>query len=759
MAAKKRPSVLIFQLSDIDNGEYRAGHAGVSGRIIARPFYLFDDTHEKLYDRTVKKSRELPAEPKLPKAEDDRGYAFLDELINEEFVNNPDILTVLRPRGGYLKWYAGWHHAGDIQQLRAAFSAAGFRVLGVADLHDDAAAGAGAKRPAGVESRDLQEALRFPDSIEKLDLSQNDALETLPDAIGTLKNLKVLDLSFTSLKRLPDTLAGLKSLRELELSYTKLRDLPGWLSALPQLRRLSISSWQMKRTPAVIGKLKLEGLKLAVGTFGPEDAAAIAANRRLESLELELRKTSLRRLPPRLFALPRLRELQLKTWDATLTDVSGFERLKTLRSLGLTIAGARTLPDGIGALRGLETLYLQMPDLKVLPRSLGKLARLREVEIWRTPLRELPADLTRLRGLTILAINEVPLERLPDGIGRLTKLGNLRLHETALTSLPEEIASLRSLAFLDISDSPIASLPASIGALTALSDLNLARTKIAALSPELLRLPKLAVLSVNGASLDELPPLGDLKSLQYLQISDTAIAALPDDVGRLEKLEAVSARNTKLAELPAALSRCPMLRTVALTGCTFTKKGFDGVLALEKKLVTRGGSVDRPRLQKTAPAAKTPAPVAKASSAGLAPAVLAQLARLGCSPSSKRRLKPRTVVFPGGRVPLPEAMRRLYDNIDWRHLEFAGSVDGDAFTDLRFGQHVYDLAEYECIHHRPYLPVADTLTYLKHFMLDLADGNPTDPKVYMLGPAAFNETEVPVKFKRLSDFLKTLTRT
>ena len=98
-----------------------------------------------------------------------------------------------------------------------------------------------------------------------------------------------------------------------------------------------------------------------------------------------------------------------------------------------------------------------------------------------------------------------------------------------------------------------------------------------------------------------------------------------------------------------------------------------------------------------------------------------------------------------------EFFRRGADYNDAKRIELG--------SDLRFGQHVYDLAEYECIHHRPYLPVADTLTYLKHFMLDLADGNPTDPKVYMLGPAAFNETEVPVKFKRLSDFLKTLTRT
>jgi hypothetical protein len=108
-------------------------------------------------------------------------------------------------------------------------------------------------------------------------------------------------------------------------------------------------------------------------------------------------------------------------------------------------------------------------------------------------------------------------------------------------------------------------------------------------------------------------------------------------------------------------------------------------------------------------------------------------------------------------VPLPEAFRRFYDDIDWRHRDFAGSVDGDAFTDMGFGENVHDLSEYECIHHRPYLPVADTLTYLKHFMLDLSDRNPADPKVYMLGPAAFNETDVPVKFKRLSDLLKTLT--
>src|SRR5262245_29118780 len=124
MAAKKRPGVLIFQLSDIPNGEYRASQAGVSDRVSARPFYLFDSAYQKLYDRKVKRSPDLPKEPKFPKAEDKAGYAFYEDLINQEFVDASGITKLLQPRGGYLKWYSGWHNAADIEALRGAFSSA-----------------------------------------------------------------------------------------------------------------------------------------------------------------------------------------------------------------------------------------------------------------------------------------------------------------------------------------------------------------------------------------------------------------------------------------------------------------------------------------------------------------------------------------------------------------------------------------------------------------------------------------------------------
>jgi len=42
-------------------------------------------------------------------------------------------------------------------------------------------------------------------------------------------------------------------------------------------------------------------------------------------------------------------------------------------------------------------------------------------------------------------------------------------------------------------------------------------------------------------------------------------------------------------------------------------------------------------------------------------------------------------------------------------------------------------------------------------MIDLDDPDPTDPKVYGLGPGAYRETKPPVRFAKLSEFLAALS--
>ena len=113
--------------------------------------------------------------------------------------------------------------------------------------------------------------------------------EAVPHAIGSLANLRELDLSETAITRLPDVLrklqaleelllggcrslqnlpasvGGLSSLRNLELQYcSTLQFLPESLGELKKLKKLGLlGCWQLQRLPASLEDLgALEALWL-----------------------------------------------------------------------------------------------------------------------------------------------------------------------------------------------------------------------------------------------------------------------------------------------------------------------------------------------------------------------------------------------------------------------------------------------------------------------------------------------------------------
>ena len=90
------------------------------------------------------------------------------------------------------------------------------------------------------------------------------------------------------------------------------------------------------------------------------------------------------------------------------------------------------------------------------------------------------------------------LTQLPREIGQLTQLTNLDLYDNQLTQLPKEIGNLTQLTYLYLSSNELTQLPSEIGQLTQLTELNLTNNQLTQLPTEIGQLTRLNVLYLQG---------------------------------------------------------------------------------------------------------------------------------------------------------------------------------------------------------------------------------------------------------------------
>lgn len=109
--------------------------------------------------------------------------------------------------------------------------------------------------------------LRLYGALDARDSGQaagNRNIKSLPDSIGDLRNLEVLDLGRNGLTAVPPAIARLSNLKTLRLEYNDLRTLPAFVGNLPNLKELSLdSNGRAVVLPASLAKLK--GLKISMG--------------------------------------------------------------------------------------------------------------------------------------------------------------------------------------------------------------------------------------------------------------------------------------------------------------------------------------------------------------------------------------------------------------------------------------------------------------------------------------------------------------
>jgi hypothetical protein len=134
-------------------------------------------------------------------------------------------------------------------------------------------------------------------------------------------------------------------------------------------------------------------------------------------------------------------------------------QLTQLQTLYLQSNQLTGLPESLGQLTQLQTLNLFSNQLRTLPKNLGLLHNLRELQAFDNWLNELPESVGELKSLETLVVNANEISQLPSSIGQIDGLKSLWLGGgyggNQVKDLPTSLAGLKNLESLELSDNPL----------------------------------------------------------------------------------------------------------------------------------------------------------------------------------------------------------------------------------------------------------------------------------------------------------------
>lgn len=105
-----------------------------------------------------------------------------------------------------------------------------------------------------ISATTMAEALSNPTLVYKLTL-RNTPTTSLPPEIGTLTNLRVLDISGTRIKQLPEEIGKCIHLKSIIANASRLEGLPSSIGNLKKLRNLNVGYCRIASIPEEIGEI------------------------------------------------------------------------------------------------------------------------------------------------------------------------------------------------------------------------------------------------------------------------------------------------------------------------------------------------------------------------------------------------------------------------------------------------------------------------------------------------------------------------
>jgi Leucine-rich repeat (LRR) protein len=428
----------------------------------------------------------------------------------------------------------------------------------------------------------MDEALTHPD-LTSLDLSYYPNTELDP-RILTFKKLQRLNL--TKAKRLDlvklfDLLAKFPELHALSLADGNYSALPSNIAKLTDLDSLNFRNSNIKAVPESFTKLqKLRVLNLEHNAYLYDDdlfdklkqmnvqslslsaCGLLVLNNKISDvhslIHLNLSINDIKELPASFAQLTNLTTLDLsQNTSLNLVAISNtLSHLLSLQNLDLDLCYLSSLPAEIGSIKSLHILSLRSNVLTAIPSSIGDLSALVELYISSPKnsfrvnvVKELPVGLGKLSKLRVLDLGGNQLATLSSDFPQLTSLEVLDLSRNMIADFPAAVTTLARLRILDLDMNKISDIPATIGALTSLDSLTL--------DGDFFNKPLRKIKTLPAE-------IGNLRNLKKLTLKDNVVEALPESIGSLSQLQILDLRGNLVAELPASFAKLSALRTLDL---------------------------------------------------------------------------------------------------------------------------------------------------------------------------------------------------
>lgn len=280
---------------------------------------------------------------------------------------------------------------------------------------------------AEAEFLDLQGKLM--DKIEWLPLSlgklshiidlniADNSLMVLPSTIGSLKSLRKLDVHSNQLFNLPESFGELLGLTDLDLHANRLRSLPASFKYLKDLINLDLSSNRFAHLPDAIGNLT--ALKKLSVQLNELEELPYTIGSCLSLVELRLDFNQLKALP---HAISKLHYLEILTLHYNrIKALPSMGNLLHLKELDVSFNELESIPESLCCAVSLRKLNVgkNFADLRALPKSIGKLEMLEELDISDCQIFVLPDSFRFLANLKVFHADQTPLELPPSDTAKL----------------------------------------------------------------------------------------------------------------------------------------------------------------------------------------------------------------------------------------------------------------------------------------------------------------------------------------------------